>query len=173
MQSFARRQQIGRRREARGRRRRRSTRGRCERSWTRRNRRRVACVQIDVLVEAEGPGPDEGNGGELEGLVLPRTKPTADEHHARAACGAVSACSLCEGLVPSQNGGHGEQSLLSRPWRHHPTYRRRSHLSVRGEASAVQSSVRERVVVSRHQPCRHEVRGGTLSLVQREPSCTS
>ena len=37
----------------------------CERSWTRRNRRRVAGVQIDVLVE--GPGPDEGDGGELEG----------------------------------------------------------------------------------------------------------
>ena len=59
-----------------------------------------------------------------------------------------------------QNGRHDEQSPLSRLWRHRPTYRR--HLSVRGEASAVQSSVSVRRDVSRHQPTRHEVRGGTL-----------
>ena len=47
--------------------------------------------------------------------------------------------SLCEGLVPSQNGGHDEQSLLSRPWRHHPTYRRRSHIHLSVRGGAVQS----------------------------------
>jgi hypothetical protein len=94
-------------------------------------------------------------------LVLPRTKPTADEHHARAACGAVSACSLCEGLVPSQNGGHDEQSLLSRAWGHHPTYRRRSHLSVRREARRpVPCSLPwERAVVSGEPPPALQARG--------------